>query len=64
MDLFEELSRLLQYSGKKVIETSYTADGVTAVVELNGKEYRIFVAPVQEFILIQQDHETYAECAV
>lgn len=50
MKLFDELSRLLEYSGREVKEKSITADGATAIIKLDNEEFRIFVAPVKEFM--------------
>lgn len=47
--LFEHLSRLLEYSGQKVSEASVTEDGATAIVNIDGEDLRIFIAPAQRF---------------
>ena len=46
--LFDEFKRLLEYSGKPVFDVSHTKDGVTALVYLEGKAHRIFIAPIEE----------------
>ncbi len=43
--LFEELKRLLMYSGREVSGISLTADGVIAKVIINGQTNTIFITP-------------------
>jgi hypothetical protein len=46
--LFDQLTRLLLYSGSEIKEKSITNDGATAVVDFGGEDIRIFVAPVNK----------------
>lgn len=51
LDLYEELSRLLRYSGKEVQGVSLTADGAFATVSMNGEKFNLFVtkqSPIQK----------------
>jgi len=56
--LFEQLARLLEYSGQEIKEKSVTEDGATAVVDMDGEEIRIFVSPVSRY---QKTERNYSE---
>jgi hypothetical protein len=43
LKLYDELKRLLEYSGKTVQGISLTVDGAVGTVSMNGSEYAIFV---------------------
>lgn len=45
LNLYEELKRLLEYSGKTVQGISLTVDGAVGTVSMNGQQYAIFVTP-------------------
>lgn len=45
LKLYDELKRLLEYSGKTVQGISLTVDGAVGTVSMNGQEYAIFVTP-------------------
>ena len=58
-DLFDQLKRLLEYSGSEVKEAHKTADGVTARVEFGGEEHRIFVVPIKRNDVILEEALSY-----
>lgn len=56
--LFEQLARLLEYSGQSIREKQLTNDGATAVVDMDGEQIRIYVAPVVNY---KKKDVTYCE---
>ncbi len=46
--LLDQFRRLLEYSGAVVDEVSITKDGATAVLYLEGKPHRVFIAPLDQ----------------
>lgn len=46
IELYNTLANLIKYSGKEIKEQHITADGATAVLNIDGEDIRIFVCPV------------------
>lgn len=51
----DQLKRLIEYSGSKLIDTHKTADGAIATVEFNGEPHKLFVVPVIKPDVIKEE---------